>query len=287
MSNLKWQTTPAIDAAPLDQARQQLHSAAQLVAEVGRSLLPPDDEDAMANLGWSGLHDAMVGRTVAEDLAAGLEVATLSLIVLRGEQRLATLSLDGHTMTDARKWLHEQLAQAGVAVANLTKQRPYELPAYPPLQGAPFQLADPRAFDTLRMYYANADLTLRSLCEPEPNASAVRIWPHHFDVASLITVTQAQNGQYIGLGMSPGDGTGGYEQPYFYVNLWPKPDPAQLNLPQFELGGHWHTEGWVGAVLLHETLTSTLSYDQQERMVQQFMAQAVQINRLTLSSQAG
>ena len=52
------------------------------------------------------------------------------------------------------------------------------------------------------------------------------------------------------MGLSPGDGT--FAEPYFYLLPWPSP-PGEL--PKLD-GGHWHTEGWTGAVLEASEFTS-------------------------------
>ena len=49
----------------------------------------------------------------------------------------------------------------------------------------------------------------------------------------------------MGVGQSPGDDS--YAEPYWYAG--PYPFPPVNDLPQLAGGGHWHTEGWVGAVL--------------------------------------
>lgn len=278
MSNLKWQTIPVTEASALDQARQQVHAAIQLVASVGRSFLPKDGEDAMANLSWSGALDAMLGRLIGE-VQVGIKPAALTLLMVKRSGVVASLPLAGLTWQTAFDWLRGQMSAARVDASQLSDQRPYQLPPYPPLKGEAFALEDKAAFDALRRYYANADLELRALGQHEPGASEVKIWPHHFDIATLITVEKQGQGKFIGAGMAPGDTTAGYQQPYFYVNLWPAPDLGALNLPDFPLGGHWHTQGWTGAVLTHATLTSTLSYDQQQQMTEQFLTKAVQVNR--------
>jgi hypothetical protein len=67
--------------------------------------------------------------------------------------------------------------------------------------------------------------------------------------------------------MSPGDGS--YSQPYFYVSPWPYPDVSTL--PPLVLG-HWHTEGWVGAVLTAEEI---LPKTDQRISVESFMQRAI------------
>jgi hypothetical protein len=77
-------------------------------------------------------------------------------------------------------------------------------------------------------------------------ASPVRCWPHHFDLATLTTLSarNADGNGYIGVGLSPGDEY--YEEPYFYVSVYPEPDPAVLSsLPTL---GHWHLRDFMAAV---------------------------------------
>ena len=54
--------------------------------------------------------------------------------------------------------------------------------------------------------------------------------------------------------MSPGDES--YAQPYFYINPWPHLDASDL--PDLPPPGHWHTQGFVGAIA---TAEETLSLD--------------------------
>ena len=71
--------------------------------------------------------------------------------------------------------------------------------------------------------------------------------------------------------MSPGDG--GYEEPYWYVNLWPYPEKTRLgNLSV----GHWHTEGWIGAILTASELLGSSSEETQQQNVEHFVQEATQ-----------
>lgn len=44
--------------------------------------------------------------------------------------------------------------------------------------------------------------------------------------------------------LSPGDGF--YDEPYFYLSIYPRPDPSAL--PPLPPLGHWRLEGFAGAV---------------------------------------
>ena len=102
-------------------------------------------------------------------------------------------------------------------------------------------LAD--ALVELAAWFANADYSLvrvqRQMIGRKLTASDVRCWPHHFDLATLISFPARDDcvTGYVGAGLSPGDEY--YDEPYFYVSVYPKPDSAAL--PRLPKLGHWHT----------------------------------------------
>ena len=81
----------------------------------------------------------------------------------------------------------------------------------------------------------------------------MQCWPHHFDIATVVAFDPpgAGNPRSIVIGVSPGDHY--YPQPYVYVSPYPLPKGATL--PPLALG-HWHTEGFVGAVAIAESIVA-------------------------------
>jgi hypothetical protein len=73
------------------------------------------------------------------------------------------------------------------------------------------------------------------------DAPPVRCWPHHFDLDTLVTVAP---GRTTGVGFAPGDDS--YDEPYFYVSIYPAPDVGRL--PVLPSIGHWHTKNFTAAV---------------------------------------
>jgi hypothetical protein len=147
--------------------------------------------------------------------------------------------------------LSEQLGAQGLDAHALDAPSPYDMPAHAISQGAayaPAGLSD--ALEELAAWFGNAALLLgpiqRQMIGRKLAASPLRCWPHHFDLATLTTLT-ARNPdatRYVGAGLSPGDEY--YDEPYFYVSVYPEPDPAALpNLPTL---GHWHLRDFVAAV---------------------------------------
>jgi hypothetical protein len=123
---------------------------------------------------------------------------------------------------------------------------PDDFPDHPLAHGAPFESGNETGRKTLAAYFAVTRPLLQGLVTNQAGASPIHIWPHHFDMATLITLAgEGETAQTIGVGFSPGDG--GHDQPYWYITPWPYPNKAAL--PSLAVGTG-HTEGWVGAMLL-------------------------------------
>ena len=88
--------------------------------------------------------------------------------------------------------------------------------------------------------YGDAAAILERLRAKHPTASPVRCWPHHFDIATLITLPENRS---LGIGFLGGDAN--IPQPYWYVYAVPTPENT---LPPLSTG-RWYAEKWVGAVL--------------------------------------
>jgi hypothetical protein len=209
-----------MNALRLTDARLQLHWAAQIAAGVGRTLLPPREDDSHTAFTFA---DGVLLQGEVNGVRAGLRLRDLTLVCGSEE-----LPLRGRTLHDGFAFLSSRFGH--------TLRRPeVELPDHPVAHGAAFD-ADVESCQTLGELYAIADSLLRAF-----DGSPVLCWPHHFDIATLLTVRE---GTTIGAGLSPGDAS--YPEPYWYVT--PYPYPAVSALPPLTRGS-WHTAEWVGAVL--------------------------------------
>jgi hypothetical protein len=173
-----------------------------------------------------------------------------------GLSELGSLALDGKTMQQGLEWLGSELA------ATQLQGLDYDMPHHPIQDGATFRWGQPDAFNELALWFNNAARVLRDL-----DLGDVRCWPHHFDLASLITLG---DGKSIGVGMSPGDTS--YDEPYWYVAPWPRPDTADL--PELPMG-HWHSEGFVAAILTGTAITEEDEPARQREKVEELIGTAV------------
>jgi hypothetical protein len=231
---------PSIDATTLAAERLQLHHAARLLASTAHALIPHADDDSHSNLGLSG--DALTLSTHwLDDSGRALVLSLRDLRLawtLRGVER-GSFELPGKTMAEGYAWLE---ASRPSGTRSITERAFPDFPAHPLGDGAIFVVGDPGRRAQLARYFGVARAALDDLVAGMRGASPRRIWPHHFDLGTVVDL--AGPDRSVGLGLSPGDGS--YGEPYFYVS----PYPAQsAPLPEWDGPGHWHTDGFTSLVM--------------------------------------
>ena len=217
-------------------SRQQLHWAAQAAAGVGRTLLPPKPDDSHQSFEWSDQYQAIVQAPVEGRYRCGIRLHDMTLLLI--DEKTASkqeFPLHAHTLDDGFQFFEERF---GKMIA-----RPGEgIPTHKVANGAVFTpLHDD--LDAIAAQYANANAILQRYRANHPGASEVRLWPHHFDIATLISLGGKQS---IGAGYVAGDTQ--YPEPYWYVTPYPYPEDRSKYRTLSR--GFWNTEGWFGAVLL-------------------------------------
>jgi hypothetical protein len=258
-----WTRTGSIAPHVLSDARVQLHWAAQAVAGVGRTLNAPRADHSHTSFTWSDAHEALLQEPV-DGITCGLRLHDLTVIMI--DTTLRELPLRGRTLDEAFAFLESHFGK--------TLKRPdVDLPDHAVARGTRFD-AEEEHLAELARYYGNAAHVLDEIARSNPKAGPVRCWPHHFDIATLITLSGRgeeahEEAHTVGVGLSPGDGVS--PEPYYYVTPWPYPDPSRLG----ELSaGRWNTVGWTGAVL---PASSFAEAGQQEELVRTFLREAMTI----------
>lgn len=244
-----WKPLGIEDRSALAEARIQAHHAAQWLARAARAFVPAKPDDSHTSLGWDEAFGGFASHPLRGDMRLGLRLSDLSLAVLDGKPDY--FPLDRKRDSDARTWLGGRLAAIGLDPVRLDAPSPYEIPPHAIANNAAYGVAARRpALAELAAWFANANASLdkiRAACEGRFSVSPVRCWPHHFDIATLISLDAGggEHARSVGAGLSPGDGS--YNEPYFYVTPWPYPDAHKLG--EAPKPGHWHTEGFTALVL--------------------------------------
>lgn len=249
-----WIEVESSRAPTLVDARLQLHYAAQFATALGISYLVARPDDSHTNLGWDPRLQALRSREVRA-LSHGVRLAVhpeeLTLLVLVNSSVGQRIPFHRSTTSQMESGLRSALAATGLDGRRLSLRRHYELPSHPVAGGRTFDTGKAGDFRELARWYHNAAVVLSDL-RRSIGSSDVRCWPHHFDIATLSTISAHRT---VGAGMTPGDAT--YPEPYFYVNAYPPPATrSAASLPTLDGGGSWNTEGWFGAVLTGSRLAS-------------------------------
>ena len=239
-------------------ARCMTHKAIQLLTLAARSNLEPETDDSHSSLKWDATSKRFLSQPMPHDDGAmliGLSLSPLRLDVVQDGTTRVKLDMEAQTTEGALQWLDRHLGQSGLNPASKVTL-PYELPeAVAKLDLFSAQTASVQ-LTALAAWFDLANTVLSDFAKNyaylEPGPSPVRCWPHHFDIATYVQLEagSAEAARGIGIGMSPGDES--YGQPYVYVNPWPHLDPADLPDPPHP--GHWHTDGYVGAVATAEQI---------------------------------
>jgi hypothetical protein len=244
MTATSWRCVHGVDPAVLRAARIQAHLATQWLARVARAYVAPRPEDHHTNLGWDDALGGLVTHPLPDGAHLGLRIADLTLVWLDSPGRKDSFALNARRDADACEWLGRHARAHGLEAQALDAALPYGLPAF--AGGDVYTaaaLAKPLA--ELAIWFSNANGTLAAtrqwLATRKIDAPPVRCWPHHFDLDTLVTLAP---GRTTGIGFEPGDDH--YDEPYFYVSLYPAPDAAALRpLPAI---GHWYTKNFTAAV---------------------------------------
>ena len=240
MGDVKWRPLHGIDKAKLNEARVQAHFAVQWLARAARAFVPAKPDDSHTNLGWDDTIGGFATHRLPGGARIGLNVADLTLVL--GD----AFKLNGKRDADVRVWLGQKVSAMGLDQSALDMPSPYELPAHAIAGGAAYAagvIGD--ALAELAAWYSNADASLGAIRQlivaQKLDAPPVRCWPHHFDLDTLVTV---KPGHTSGVGFAPGDGY--YDEPYFYVSMYPHPDFSAL--PGLPAAGHWHSKDFSAAI---------------------------------------
>jgi hypothetical protein len=272
---MKWERVGGVSPQALVDARETAHHAAQLLALVGASYIPARPDDSHTSMTWLDGASALATEIVdaARPFRAGLRLADLTLLFLDASGReAAVFPLPERTRNEAIAWLRARIGDAGRDPAGMHTALHFSIAAHPTDFGAPFVRRTDGSLQELALWYADAHIVLETRRVQVPGAAEVRCWPHHFDIATLISRSSGPF-QTIGIGMSPGDASFG--EPYFYVGPSPRPtrDVAALTV------GHWHTTDWWGAVLTASEIVAQTSGPEQLALVNRFIDGALEALR--------
>jgi hypothetical protein len=274
MGKSLWKPLRTIERHQLTQARLAAHYAVQWLARAARAYIEPKADDSHTNLGWDPALGGVATHPLPDGSRLALRIADLTLLLIGPPAN--ELSLNNRSDVDIRAWLGPRLSIKGLDALALDQPLPYDMPASAIGSGGRYLLDDlESALGELSGWYDNASRALddvrQQLVARRLRAPPVRCWPHHFDLDTLIYfgTRNADNIRTMGVGFSPGDEY--YDEPYFYVSIYPA--PLLTTLPALPVG-HWHSHDFTAAVV---TASRILEESDQGTAVGSFLRSATDI----------
>jgi hypothetical protein len=271
----KWRRLDAIPFTEIGKSRNYAHEAIQFLASTGLTYVQKKEDDSHTNCEWSRSLKAFVGNVFGEKnkICLGLNISDFKLLLLKENWTIIDeFPLKDKNLDDVLKWLRNNFEHQGLDPNQFTLKKHYEIPFKTVFEGGIFKVENKQAFQELSDYFSNADLVLRAYIGELTNATPVRCWPHHFDIATLLNIGMDKL-QSIGIGLSPGGS--GKNEPYFYVTMWPYPDSNTVKFPDLMIG-NWNVKGWFGAYLSASEIIKKTNEEEQYKMVYNFIENSVQ-----------
>ncbi|NEQ48322.1 MAG: hypothetical protein F6K00_34240 [Leptolyngbya sp. SIOISBB] len=273
VESIAWRPVGAVDPCSLVEARNQAHHALQIPALAAIAFVPPRDDFSHINFGWLDQHSAFVSHpipTAQDSVQFGLRLADLTLLILVSGELHLIYPMHGRTHQEATDWLVAEAAKWGLPTDKFNDHAPADMPYHPVANGSAYDVeSHAQAMAEFCNYYGNANLVLARVRETyldiHPGPNEIRMWPHHFDIAVLVTMEAGdpETAKAFGFGFEPGDHT--CEQPYFYTYPWPRSQRPEA-LPGLSLGAWTEPGTWLGTWLKGEAIAQIPAADQQAKV---------------------
>lgn len=233
-----------------------LHRAVQYIAAAGIGHATQEADDGHTTCTWEAETGCMVGVPLgkANGIRFALSIPQYAMQCLSPEGMVAdSLPLLGAEHEEITAWFQRMIKSNTPLAPDYRYRFHYDLPCHTDRSSFPVPDATELQHHVELRTFAHE--ALQRVLVPHEDTEAIRIWPHHFDSGSLITLARLPNGtplSTIGLGLAiPDDMIGSH---YLYVSPWHADGTADTtDLPELS-EGRWSTKEWKGAVLDAEDL---------------------------------
>lgn len=257
----------------------QQHHAAQLIALVGRYLVTTRADLSNINMKYVPEKEILLGNQLPEGWYVGLRLVDLTVQILNNKlEPVIDIPLKGKTFEDCFQDLKSNLEKLGADVSGLLTKQPYDLSPDSLKDGKYFSVGNKSAVRENLLYRHNAGLIINELAARFEDVQPVRIWPHHFDTGTFITLARNGKGdatKTIGLGWAILDSM--VAEPYFYLSFWSE---SKLEITdEFKTlpAGEWMMPTWNGAVLKTSEISTKHTANEQYGLVKSFFESGLEI----------
>ena len=275
-----WKKLGATAPAKLANAYLQPYQLAQWLARFARGYLPAKSDDSHTSLLWRrnmGLMTTDVLEASGRQIVYGLDVRDLTLVEFVNGESADAISMHGRKDEEAGIWMRNRLEAIGLDGAALNAPAPYELPESPYSKGGDYDaFKDLAALSEFNRYLDNASLILSEVVDEHrglsPGPAPVRLWPHHFDLATVITLEEGdfETARAIGVGLAIPDKL--HKEFYLYTYPWPRNE--RKDLPKLRSNCSHQYDGFFGAV---QPMSKVVKAKDQEATARFFFEETIEV----------
>ena len=232
-----------------------MHYAIQPIANCGEQFVSPRTDFSHTSLGYDPAKRSFRGKGFRDSgIYIGLDIDDLSLFLSdKHGKKISQKILFDLTLQESFDWLSVELQDSGLSGAEIRFPAYPDFPEHPLRDSARFSDKLKAEIRALHEYYREAYFLIQKFAKAKKIKAPIIIWPHHFDMAILKRLPKIKkDDHYIGVGFSPGDIH--YNEPYWYISLWPYPKDSSLLKP-LKSPAFWHTKGFVSGILKSNSIS--------------------------------
>jgi hypothetical protein len=239
-----WYKLNPVGVDVLENTRNHLHKALQLVSAAARSYHPASRDDRDAVLGWDKERGAFVSKAFgpAKQFHTSLDIRKFIISLWDDKGNTEHLVLSGMSYPLAFGWMQVKLDKMGLNADQFNDIAPYDLVDYGFSHARDLTISE-KAAEEYYKYYSNAFTLLHDLGQQYGTSDGVACWPERMDVAVKI---KSPGHHWYRIGFSPGDQD--YLEPYCYVRIERKHTARGDDHDVSQ--AIWHNKRWTGLVLL-------------------------------------
>ena len=190
----------------MQEARLSLHFAVQPIASMGESIVEPQADFSHTSMEYNPEKNTFLGARLQQSgIRVGLDIENMYLFLIDSQENiLSDQKVFGATLNDLFDWLSNSLSLKGIANKGLGFPSYPEFPEHSLKNNAVFDENHIEDIRLIHLFYKNSFYLFQDFLDIHlAKFFPIRIWPHHFDMATLISFKEGYlKESSIGIGFS-------------------------------------------------------------------------------------
>ena len=186
------------------QTDQYIHQICQVLAKLGRTLVPQKSDDSHTNLYFEPLHKRIIGRRIKTPdgpIQPSIQLEKLSFQWINSRLNIISQKMfEGKNYSELEHLVMDMLHDLGLESNNFRDPLHFNIPEYT-IKDEALKKIDSEALTEWSLLRGLANHILQDIGKYLSLDIEVRIWPHHFDTGIYFQWTKRLG---VGAGLSDG-----------------------------------------------------------------------------------